>query len=164
MFMKKKLIVLLIIVLLVVTPIIVYFLTRGGGSDIAEGKYVIVNDTKFPDAYAVVKGKTIQFFNIDLNAYYQETMIEAYRRVEKSRTEPYTPMSDGELFRLTDLNSDFVDNAISFSNIEADKVGTNQYNYDFIHAPFGIIIRYDSARKTITTMHHGINIQFQKQK
>jgi len=164
MFMKKKLIVLLIIVLLVVTPIIVYFLTRGGGSDIAEGKYAIVNDTRFPDAYAVVKGKTIQFFNIDLNAYYQETMIEAYRRVEKSRTEPYTPMSDGELFRLTDLNSDFVDNAISFSNIEADKVGTNQYNYDFIHAPFGIIIRYDSARKTITTMHHGINIQFQKQK
>lgn len=162
--MKKKLIVLLIIVLLVVTPIIVYFLTRGGGSDIAEGKYAIVNDTRFPDAYAVVKGKTIQFFNIDLNAYYQETMIEAYRRVEKSRKEAYTPMSDEELFQLSDLNSDFVDKAISFSGIEADKVGTNQYNYNFIHAPFGIIIRYDSARKTITTMHHGINIQFQKQK
>lgn len=132
MFMKKKLIVLLIIVLLVVTPIIVYFLTRGGGSDIAEGKYVIVNDTKFPDAYAVVKGKTIQFFNIDLNAYYQETMIEAYRRVEKSRTEPYTPMSDGELFRLTDLNSDFVDNAISFQilrRIKSERTNITMISY-----------------------------------
>lgn len=164
MIMKKKLIVLLIIVLLVVTPIIVYFLTRGGGSDIAEGKYAIVNDTRFPDAYAVVKGKTIQFFNIDLNAYYQKTMTEIYRRAEKSRTEPYTPMSDEELFQLTDLNSDFVDKAISFSSIEADKVGTKQYNYVFIHAPFGIVIRYDSAQKTITMMNEGINIKFQKQK
>ena len=160
----KKFIVSLVIVLLAAIPVVVFFLTRGGGSDIAEGKYVLVNDTRFPDAYAVVKGKTIQFFNIDLNAYYQENMIEMYRRVEKNRTEAYTPLSDEELFRLTDLNSDFVDNAISFSDVQAQKVGTKQYNYTFIHEPFGIIIRYDSAQKTITMMQDGVNIQFQKQK
>ena len=123
-----------------------------------------MNDIRFPEAYAVVKGKTIQFFNIDLNAYYQETMIAAYRKVEKARTEDYIPMSEEELNRLSDLNSEFVNNAADFSNAQVQKVGTKQYNYNFLHAPFGIIIRYDAANKTITTMHHGINIEFQKQK
>ena len=164
--MKKKIIVLLIIVLLATVPVVVYLLTRGGGSDIAEGKYVIVNDTRFPDAYTVVKGKTIQCFNIDLNAYYQDKMMKGYRRVEESRTWEYVPATEDELYRMTDVNSIMVSHALDYSNIRATKVGTRLFNYSFIigDGPFGMVIRYDSAQKTITMMQDGVNIQFQKQK
>ena len=69
--MKKKIMVFIIVIALATIGVVGYLIIRNG-SRIPEGKYMIKNYAEFPDAYAIVSGKTIQFYNIDFNSMYRE--------------------------------------------------------------------------------------------
>lgn len=47
-------------------------------SKVKDGTYKIQNNTAYPDAYIVIDNGEAQFFNIDLNALYKDTIAEDY--------------------------------------------------------------------------------------
>lgn len=140
---------------------LIFFNYVGDGS-YTEGKYIIQNCEEYPDAYIKVKGDTIQFFNIDLNALCQDKkMKDYYRSVEKGNTEPFL---EEDLARVSDYNRAFVDNQWTMKYDEYSKSGTFKY-VDFCMIEdtlFGIVLHYDSFHKTIEVYYSGESIMFKK--
>ena len=113
--MKKKIIILIIIIALAAIGVGGYLILRNART-IPEGKYMIKNYAEYPDAYAIVSGKTIQFFNIDFNEMYRERELYYVLTAQEERGVLDTGYTKEELIELSDLNRLVVKNRIIFLN------------------------------------------------
>ena len=67
----KKIIIAIACGIAVLLLLVVFVFTQTGKNGMKLGRYNIVDNDKYPDAYLEVTETTLQFFNIDLNEYYQ---------------------------------------------------------------------------------------------
>ena len=151
------------IILLIVTIVIVRF-TYTDNEKLGDGTYEIEDNEEYPDAKIVVKDGNLQFFNIDLNAIYQEKQIKEY----KSLIEKYPDLafSDEELKKYSDLNAWFVKQPyeIDYDRQCFGKEGTFSYGYALYPGTmsFGFGLEYDFWHKTIRVQHFVKEITFSK--
>lgn len=149
--MKKTLKVGIILVVAVVLLAGVFLISRWGDKKIADGTYRVANSEAYPDACIVVRGNEIQFYNIDLNALYQEYQRKNYEEWEKRGIGAKLTKEQIEAF--SDLNEMFVSNAwrIDYKLTVTSKEGTftNAYFCMVSDTPFGLILQYDSLHRTI---------------
>lgn len=133
-----------------------------GGKEITEGTYRIKGYKSYPNAYIEVKGNTVQFHNIDLNAIYREYQLESYKKVLESNTE--VSITEEELEQISDLNELLVENPYEVDYDTDSKSGTFTYIY-FCYAngyPFGVVLKYDSFHKTLKINNAVQKIVFEK--
>ena len=129
------------------------------------GRYNIVGNDKYPDAYLEVTDSTLQFFNLDLNEYYQADQMREYRMVLENDPGWYGIVSDEELTELTDLNAVYVERAFNYSNCAITKVGTNVYRYfTYYHDNFlGFGTRYNTKTREIEIKRGDVVLVFKKE-
>lgn len=163
---KKILIAIVIGVSLFLGLFIVYILTRTQNDRIPVGKYRIKDNDKYPDAYLEVTEHTVQYFNIDLNEYYQEMQMLSYRRLVDNDPEYYGVITDEQLRMLTDLNTIYVDQPFDYSEFEAIKTGTNTYAYRMTyHDNFlGVGLRYYTNTHRLEAKRNDVILVFEKEK
>lgn len=162
---KRKIVLILSIMIFLITSLVaVYFVTRPPENGIPSGIYMIKDNDRYPNAYAEVSEKTIQFFMIDLNEYYQEMQKTSYRRVIENDPGYYGVVTEDELNMLTDLNAIYVDNPYDYSTSEVSKVGTNLYSYfTLYHDNFlGVVTHYDTKDKLLKIMRNKVVLTFER--
>ena len=121
-----------------------------GGGKIAQGKYKVDNLEDYPDACIEVKGNTVQFYSIDLNALYREGLLKIYTHMVELT--PDLAIPEEELTIVSDLNDHFVYHPYEITYYEDDKRGTFEYLYfcPVQNSVFVLFLKYDSFHKTIT--------------
>lgn len=149
----------------VISLLVVFFLTRTSREGLSIGKYDIAGNDKYPNAYIEVTDNTIQFFNIDLNEYYQAEQMRVYRMVLDNDPGWYGTVSDDELRSMADLNAVFIEKPYDYSQIDAKKIGTNLMAYLMLyHDNFlGLAIHYNTKTKHIDVMRDGVILSFEKE-
>lgn len=139
-----------IVVIVVAALLGVIIVTTGIGSGrMADGTYRITNCEAYPDAYLVVDGYRVQFFNIDLNALYQEKQRKDFQQwIERGIG---ASMTEEQIERASDLNNLFVSNSWMVDYSLDNKLGTFTYVYFCLvkDTRFGLVLQYDSLHKTI---------------
>jgi len=155
--MKKIIISVIIVILLAVTLTANYI----GGAEFTEGKYKIQDFAEYPDAYIEVKGNTIQFHDIDLNAIYREHQMSVYK---DASAKGFLEVLDEEALKTaSDFNARFVD-----APFELDFSDTKEGTFTYIHhcrdesQIFGLVIIYDALHKTIKINNAEQEIVFKK--
>ncbi len=163
--MMKKIIIAIACGIAVLLLLVVFVFTQTGKNGMKLGRYNIVDNDKYPDAYLEVTETTLQFFNIDLNEYYQAEQMREYRMVLDNDPEWYGAVSDEELTELTDLNAVYVERAFDYSNCTITKVGTNVYRYfTYYHDNFlGFGTRYNTKTGEIEIKRSDVVLRFEKE-
>jgi len=163
--MKKKLKIIIALIIIAAIPIgIVVYLKLSSGN-IDDGTYRIVDNGQFPDAYIVVKGKTIQLFNIDLNEFWRQKQYDRIVKLQNSKELDFsTGLTEEQLWEAADLNAMFVDNAYEYDPDLREKTGTYEYEYSCLSTGnlFGVYLTYDSWNKTICVENMGIKLSFER--
>lgn len=122
-----------------------------GGGKIADGTYRVTNCEAYPDAYIVVEGNKVQFYNIDLNALYRDKQRKEFEGWMERGVG--ANMTEEQIERVSDLNALFVSNAweIDYDLVDNNKQGTFTYVHFCIvkDARFGLVLQYDALHKTI---------------
>ena len=163
--MKKKILFIIAIIVLITIPTVIFFTLKINGKSMSNGTYYAVNCEEYPDAYVVVKGETIQFYNIDLNAIYREDQLNSvYMKQNNENLSFNTGLTDEELLELSDLNNMFVNNPYKYDSEDRWKEGTYIYYYRCLSYGnwFGLHLLYDSWNKTITINNYQLKITFEK--
>ena len=163
--MKKKILFIIAIIVLITIPTVIFFTLKINAKRMASGTYYAVNCEEYPDAYVVVKGETIQFYNIDLNAIYREDQLNSvYMKQNNENLSFNTGLTDEELLELSDLNNMFVNNPYKYDFKDGWKEGTFVYllRCDGYERLFGLYLLYDSWNKTITINNYQLQITFKK--
>ena len=149
--MKKTLKSGIILVVAVALLAGVFLISRRGDGKIADGTYRVTNSETYPDAYIVVRRNEIQFYNIDLNALYQEYQRKNYEVWKEKGVG--AKLTEEQMEQFSDLNEMYVSNAwlIDYDLTVTSKVGTftNAYFCKVSDTPFGLILQYDSLHRTI---------------
>ena len=163
--MKKKTLIIIGIILLIAIPFAVNLMLKMNSKKMANGKYYVVDCEEYPDAYMVVKGETLQFYNIDLNAIYQgEQLNRLYKGNDNENISFKIEVTDEELLEMSDLNNMFVNNPYKYDPEKVWKDGTFVYYYRCVTDRywFGLHLLYDSWNKTITVNNSQQQITFKK--
>lgn len=162
--MKNVIKIPLIILAALLLIIVVFRFTYIGDGRIDDGTYEITGFDQYPDAYIVVAGDTVQFYNIDLNKIYQAGELEQYKEIVEKNQD--LEMTEEEVARYSDLNTLMVQNAypINYDEQADSKTGTFTYSYSMYPGQwgFGFGIEYDSFHKTIHIGHHIQELTFKK--
>lgn len=141
----------LAIALAIVILIIIIAVGDISSGKIAEGTYRIKNCSEFPDAYIVVRGNKVQFYDIDLNKLYREEQLENFKRLVEHGIG--VEMTEKQIEKASDLNEMFVINSweIDYDLVGDNKDGTFTYIYFCMVKDtfFGLVLQYDSLHKTI---------------
>lgn len=169
--MKKKIKIVVIILSLILivglTILAVMYINGAFSQELSDGKYYIVGNTEYKDAYVEVKGDQIQFHNIDLTKIYREDMVRIFKKVTKNHPERDLP--DDELYELLDINKWLVDKSYT---MRYDPKNPYEYetfvyvhdltgpNYDMVYD--FLKLHYNSLKKTITIMREGTEIEFKR--
>lgn len=141
------------IVLVVAVALLVggFLMSRQGDGKIADGTYRVTNSETYPDACIVVRGNEIQFYNIDLNALYQELARKNFEVWQEKGVG--AKLTEEQIEQFSDLNEMFVSNAwlIDYNLTVTSKEGTftNAYFCMVRDTTFGLILQYDSLHRTI---------------
>ena len=163
--MKKKILIAVGIIVLIALPIAVDFLLKIYSNGMANGIYYAVDCEEYPDAYVVVKGETIQFYNIDLNAIYrQEELDDLYKAHNNEKLSFKIDVTEEELLEMSDLNNKFVNNPYKYDPEKGWKDGTFVFLYRCMDDRdwFGLHLLYDSWNRTVTINHYLLKITFKK--
>ncbi len=163
--MKKKMKLIIALIVIAVIPIAIVLYLKLGNGNISDGTYHIVGNGEFPDAYIVVKGKTIQLYNIDLNSYWRQKQYDRIVKMQNSEALGFsTGLSDEQLWAAADLNAMFVDNSYEYDPDLQKKTGTYEYEYPCLSTGnlFGVFLTYDSWNKTICVENMGIQLNFER--
>ncbi|MBD5158139.1 MAG: hypothetical protein HDT13_10980 [Butyrivibrio sp.] len=163
--MKKRILIIIIVVLLIVLPIAVNFLFKINSNRMANGTYYAVNCEEYPDAYVVVKGETIQFYNIDLNSIYREDQLNSiYEDHNNENLSFRIEVTDEELLEMSDLNNMFVNNPYKYDPEKGWKDGTFVFYYRCLSEKywFGLGLLYNSWDRTIKITNYQLQITFKK--
>ncbi len=169
--MKKKIkvvaIVLLLLLVIGLTILAVMYINGAFSQELSDGKYYIVGNTEYKDAYVEVKDDQIQFHNIDLTAIYREQLAKDFRKIIKNHPEKDLP--DEELYELLDVNKWLVDKSYT---MRYDPKNPHEYEtFVYVHHLIGpnfevvkdvMVLHYNSLKKTITIMRDGIEIEFKR--
>lgn len=123
-------------------------------SKVKDGTYQIQNNTTYPDAYIVVENGEAQFFNIDLNALYKDTIVEDYLAYLKNYKNQKLSSSDEEKVKDSiDLNAQFCETkfVLDYSR-ESDFVedGIGNYSFGTITDISYLSYEYDWKKGSIT--------------
>lgn len=149
--MKKTLKAGIVLVVAMALLVGVFLISCRGDGTIADGIYRVTNSEAYPDAYIVVRDNEIQFYNIDLNALYQEYQRWNYAEWEKRGVG--AKLTEEQIEEFSDLNELYVSNAwmIDYKLTVTSKEGTftNAYFCKVSDTPFGLILQYDSLHRTI---------------
>lgn len=159
-----KTISIIIAAVIVLISVIAFVRTQTG--EIASGVYKIKAFDEYPEAYIKIKDDTIQFFNIDLNAIYQDGQMDMYESYAERY--PEYALTQEQVSEYSDLNAVFVEQAyvIDYETSGDAKSGTFEYTY-FLYpgnnnVQFGLVILYDSIHKTIHINNEIQEITFEK--
>ncbi len=149
--MKKTLKVSIFLTVTVVLLAGAFLISCRGDGRIADGTYKVTNSDAYPDACIVVRGNEIQFYNIDLNALYQELENQNFEVWEQKGVG--AKLTEEQKEQFSDLNEMFVYNTwtIDYNHTVTSKEGTftNAYFCMVTDTPFGLILQYDSLHRTI---------------
>lgn len=141
----------IILVVAVVFLVGAFLISRRGDGQIADGTYKVTNSEAYPDAKITVCDNEIQFYNIDLNALYQEYQRKNYEEWEKRGVG--ARLTEEQIEQYSNLNEMYVLSAwtIDYSTTVTSKEGTftNVYFCKVRDTPFGLILQYDSLHRTI---------------
>lgn len=163
--MKKKTLIIIGIILLIAIPFGVNFLLKMNAKKMTDGRYYAVDCEEFPEAYVIVKGNTIQFYNIDLNSVYREEQLDSvYKKQDNENMNFNTGLSDEKLFELSDLNDMFVNNKYEYDIDNGWKKGTFTYLFRCMGYGnwFGLSLSYDAWNRTITINNYQLQITFKR--
>ena len=163
--MKKKTLIIIGIILLITIPLAVNFLLKINTKKITDGTYYAVNCEEYPDAYVVVKGDTLQFYNIDLNAIYQKDQLNSVYKAHNNENLSFRiDVTEEELLKLSDLNDMFVNNSCKYDLSKGWKNGTFVYSFRCVtyHDWFGLYFLYDTWNRTITINNYQLQITFKR--
>lgn len=132
---------------------IICYLFLHDGNKIPNGKYLIKSNEKFPNAYAMVSGKTIQFFNIDFNSMFREQQLSSILTAQEERGFLNTGYTKDELIELSDINHLVVDQVYDFSKLRVIPDDTDKNSF-FYHLAiegdyFGLWIKYNTVDKVL---------------
>ncbi|MCR5742850.1 MAG: hypothetical protein K6F92_03855 [Lachnospiraceae bacterium] len=157
--MKKKVIIAVVAVLMlaVLGGAIYYF--ASSGNKIANGTYRVVGCEEYPNATITVKNGSVQFTDIDLNAYFQEKLQKIYESYKNSEENSCT---EDELTDFLDLNKHFVQNVYDMNKNKCDyrKAGTFEYRYFWYTGELiGVGLVYNSNDKTINACCLGAGLE-----
>lgn len=125
-------------------------------SKIADGKYQIQNNVVYPDAYILVEDGQAQFFHIDLNELYKESIVEDYLDYLKNYKKKILTASDEKQVRdAIDLNAQFCETKFVLDYSEenynfCDEEGLYHYNFGFITEISYLSYEYDWKKRSIT--------------
>lgn len=161
--MKSKIKIIIGAIIAIALLVVCYGIVKIGGAEITEGKYMICDFDSYPDAYIEVKENMIQFYNIDLNAIYQEYQLSNYKKMVDSGFQ--SAMSDEQVAKDADLNEMFVNNGYEIDyETDDSKQGTFTYVYFCMSSDnlFGLVLEYDSLHKTIQINSPVMNLIFEK--
>lgn len=162
--MEKIVKIAFVIVAAVVLLISVIKFTYIGDGKITPGVYKVKDFDRYPDACIEVRDDEIQFYNIDLNAIYQDEMLKNYYDLIEKK--PEFALSDEDVKKYSDLNTLMVMNPypVDFEmQDEDDKTGTFTYFYNFYtKLIFGFGMYYDSLHKTLQIEHYFQELTFKK--
>lgn len=162
--MKTKLKIVVSIVVAIVILIATIMIVSIGGAEIAEGRYEIVGYDVYPDAYIMVEENSIQFYNIDLNAIYQEYQSDNYQKMIEAGI--VSNVTEEQLENMSDLNAMFVSNPyiIDYEQQLDNKSGTFTYVYFCLKDgnTFGLVLEYNSFDKTIQINSPVIKLLFER--
>lgn len=146
-------------------PIVIFFTLKITGKRFANGTYYAVDCEEYPDAYVVVKGETIQFYNIDLNTTYSQKQLDDIYEAHNNENLLFRiEISEAELLERADLNNIFVNNPYEYNSEKCYKEGTFIYYYPFMTYSnlMGLDIVYDSWNKIIKIDNYQLKITFKK--
>lgn len=125
-------------------------------SKIADGRYQIQNNVVYPDAYILVEDGQAQFFHIDLNELYKESIVEDYLNYQKNyKKQKLTASEEKQVRDEIDLNAQFCETkfVLDYSkenyNI-CDEEGLYHYNFGFITEISYLSYEYDWKKRSIT--------------
>lgn len=163
--MKKRILLVIGLILLITFPITICVIFRVSDSDMADGTYHVVDCETYPNAYIIVKGQTVQFYNIDLNATYGDSQFEEVYWMQTRKEAPIdTGYTIEELKQMADLNVAFCENSYNYSKVNVHKQGTFTYWYPCRTDAqfFGLQLIYNSWDRTIKINNYQMNILFKK--
>ena len=159
--MRKKLKWIILAVVILLIPVVILLVTKLGKNSFKKGRYNITECPEYPDAYAVVSTKGIRFYNIDLNALFQEHQFKSLSRFQEMGL--ISGYSDEDLKSLSDLNKMFVENEFDFEKAVGKKVSSHEYYYsclDFLDAIGLVFVYHDNDLSfTIGTTHRFIYVE-----
>ena len=163
--MKRKTLIIIGIIVIIAIPFAINFILKINSAKIVNGTYYAVDCEEYPDAYAVVKGETIQFYNIDLNAIYREEQLNGVYKAHNNENLSFKiDVTEEELLELSDLNDMFVNNPCEYDLGKGWKDGTFVYVFRCVryNGWFGLYFLYDSWNRTLKINNSQLQITFKK--
>lgn len=128
-------------------------------SKVADGRYQIQNNVVYPDAYILVEDGQAQFFHIDLNELYKESIVEDYLNYLKNyKKQELTASEEKQVRDAIDLNAQFCETKFVLDYSEenynfCDEEGLYHYNFGFITEGSYLSYEYDWENRSITLNH-----------
>ena len=147
--MKKYINIAMVVILIVMVGVAVVWLYVNR-TKVADGKYKIQDNSTYPNAYIIVKNGEAQFFNIDLNAMYKDSIVEDAIRYEKYYKKKKLSRRDEQNIRDSiDLNKQFCNKRVILNyssenyNSYDDDSGIGHYNFGMITPTDYLSYEYD---------------------
>ncbi len=125
-------------------------------SRVADGRYQIQNNAAYPDAYILVEDGQAQFFHIDLNELYKDSIVEKYLYYLKNhKNQKITVSEENQIKDTIDLNAQFCETKFVLDYSEenynfCDEEGIYHYNFGFITENSYLSYEYDWKNRSIT--------------
>ena len=163
--MKNSIKIIVLAIFIIVILLGVFKITYIGNEKVDSGVYKIENNDQYKDATITVENNKFQFSNIDLNDILGKKQMATYKSLSNN---PEVELFDQEAAeKYADLNSYLVKNPFEYVYGDSSdcKVGTFSYEYFLTknnNNLFGVIIQYNSLKKTITITNSSRTIVFKK--
>ncbi|MCI8408898.1 MAG: hypothetical protein HFJ09_06460 [Lachnospiraceae bacterium] len=161
---KRNIIILLLCCIVVVLPVI-WLVFFSYDSTVADGRYYVQNSKEYPDAYIEVKDGKAQFFQVDLNFYYKEWVVDNYTAYENLHNGEMTEEEKKELSESVDLNALFCEKETEIDKSVFLEVEKDVYAYSFGRiSPVNYMgFLYDARKIKITIqLEEQVALEFKK--
>lgn len=125
-------------------------------SKVKDGTYMIQNNTTYPDAYIVVDNGKAQFFNIDLNALYKDTIVEDDLLYLKNyKNQKLSSLDEEKVKDSIDLNAQFCETKFVLdysrkSDLFDEDEGIGYYSFGAITDISHLSYQWDWKKRSIT--------------
>lgn len=160
---KRNIIILLLCCIVIVLPV-VWMVFFSYDSTVSDGRYYVQNSKEYPNAYIEVKDGKAQFFQVDLNFYYKDLVVENYINYENIHNGEMTEEEKKELSESVDLNAMFSEKEVEIEYnllVEVEK-GVYSCSFGKISPVNRLAFLYDARKKKITINLEKETLEFKK--